>query len=310
MPMNLQNARVIDPVLSKAVLGYDQNEFVGHHLFPFVDVDMRGGKIIRFGKEDFRLYNTARAPGANFKTVQFGFESDPYSLTQHALKGKLPIETAQEAQNGPGVDLEMGTAQSTHKIIRMRLEYAQAQKATDADNYGADQKKVLAGTSKWSHADSKPIDDIEEGKEVVRKKTGRRPNVCVLSPGAFNAAKNNPSITEKLKYVDKDSITPEMLAAKWEIKKVVVAEGVYDPEDGSGDMADLWGNNCVLAWVPETITTRRQPSYGYTYRLRNHPLVMQKTWDEDTYSWLFPVIDEVDVFLTSMAAGYLIKDPK
>jgi hypothetical protein len=78
--MNTSQARVIDPILSTVARGYKNAELVGNLLFPFVPVGQRGGTIITFGREDFRLYNTARAPGAQTKRVQYGHSGAPFAL--------------------------------------------------------------------------------------------------------------------------------------------------------------------------------------------------------------------------------------
>jgi hypothetical protein len=58
--MSGSQVRVVDPVLTEVARGYSNPAFVGSGLFPYVPVGVRGGKIVQFGKEAFRLYNTAR----------------------------------------------------------------------------------------------------------------------------------------------------------------------------------------------------------------------------------------------------------
>ena len=43
--MNAAGARVVDPILTTAAQGYQNNEFVGSALFPYVPVQQRGGKV-------------------------------------------------------------------------------------------------------------------------------------------------------------------------------------------------------------------------------------------------------------------------
>ena len=57
----LSNLRVVDPVLTNLSVGYSNADLVGDVLFPFVPVDKEGGKIPKFGKEAFKIYNTERA---------------------------------------------------------------------------------------------------------------------------------------------------------------------------------------------------------------------------------------------------------
>ena len=92
LQMTTGQARVIDPILSTVSQGYQNAEFVGTALFPVVPVDQRGGKVIAYGKEDFQIYNTGRAPGAGTKRVQYGHTSGNYSLEQHSLEGLVPFE--------------------------------------------------------------------------------------------------------------------------------------------------------------------------------------------------------------------------
>ena len=88
--------------LTTAAQGYQNAEFVGSALFPAVAVQQRGGKIVSFNKEDFRLYATGRTPGANTKRVSFGYSSASYALEQHALEGVVPFELMEDAARVPG----------------------------------------------------------------------------------------------------------------------------------------------------------------------------------------------------------------
>src|SRR5690606_18773494 len=105
MPMNNQQVRVIDPILSNVAQGYRHPERVGFALFPRVPVKQRGGQIIEFGRESFKRYKTRRAPGSNTKRVQFGYEGKPFALVQDALEGQVPWEHMQDANQVPGIDL-------------------------------------------------------------------------------------------------------------------------------------------------------------------------------------------------------------
>ncbi len=58
-------ARVLDPILSAIARGYrSPKAAVANVLFPIIPVGLRGGRIISFGSDDFKLVNSARAPGA------------------------------------------------------------------------------------------------------------------------------------------------------------------------------------------------------------------------------------------------------
>lgn len=301
-------ARVIDPILSTVAQGYKNSELIGSALFPIVPVGTRGGKIITFGKEDFALYNTSRAPGANTRRVQFGYSGASFALESHSLEGQVPIELMEEGQAVPGIDQGSIAVYKTQNIIFSRLEYAQATLATTPGNYGAANKVTLSGTSQWSDLTSgvsDPIKDIETGKEAVRKQIGRRPNTIVMGPSVFAMLKMHPKVIDRMKYTGRDIATPELLASLFDVKRVIVGEAVYT--DGAGVMQDMWGKYVVVAYTEMSgVADAGSPTYGYTYRLRGYPMVEQSYQERNSKSWIYPVTDEVAPVIAGASAGYLI----
>ncbi len=305
--MSPSQARVIDPILTNLAQGYKNNDMIGEHLFPVVPVDQRGGKIIQFGKEAFRLYNTARAPGSNTKRIQYGYAGANYALEQHALEGTVPFENMQEANAVPGIDLGQGAVMMVQDVIALRNEYAQAAIARDANNYDANHKVTLSGSDQWSHADSDPAGDITDSIEAIRSTIGRRPNLVALPAAVYGKVKQHAQVLDRIKHTGRDSATPQLLAQLWDVKQVVVGDAVY--ADASDDLVDVWGKDVIIAFTQMgTLRDKGLPSYGYTYRLRNHPVVESAYQDRNAKSWIYPVTDELSPVLASGLAGFLIKD--
>ncbi len=305
--MTSAQARVVDAVLTTAAQGYQQANLVYPTLFPVVPVGQRGGKILTFGRDAFRIYNTGRSPGQNTKRIQPGYLGDPYVLEQHALEGVLPMEIQEEAAaTTPGIQLATGTVQTVQDIIQLRTEVAAAGLATDVNNYPASNKLVLSGSSKWSDPSSSPSKDVETAKEAVRASIGRRPDTGVVSAKAFAALKNNPSILDRIKYTGRDSVTEELLANLWGLKCVVVGDAVFEQADGT--LSDVWGGDVVLGYTAVgTAADRGRPTYGYTYRLQGYPIVELPYYDRPSKSWIYPVTDELQPVIAGVTGGFLIK---
>jgi hypothetical protein len=305
--MTPAQARVIDPILSEVAQGHKNADMVGMALFPHVPVGQRGGKIVTFGKEAFRLYNTGRTPGSNTKRVQFGHAGAPFALEQHALEGLVPVEDMEEAAAVPGIDLGSGAVSDVQDIIALRLEYAQAQLATNAANYAASNKVTLSGTSQWSDfsGTSDPVKDIETAKEAVRGQIAKRPNTVIMGAAVMAYLKQHPKIVDRIKYTGRDVATTDLLASLFGVKQVLVGDAVY--ESDAGVMTDVWGKFVVVAYT-ETggIASKGRPTYGYTYRLRGFPIVEQAYPDRGAKSWIYPVTDEVSPVIAGAAGGYLI----
>lgn len=309
MTMNPSQVRVIDPILTNVVQGYRHPERVGHTLFPRVTVRQRGGQVIEFGKESFKLHKTRRAPGSNTRRLQVGYEGKPFALVQDALEGLVPWEYMQDANQVPGIDLGTQAVSEVMDILTLALEIEKANKATDTNNYSVDNQIALSSGEYWDDysTPSDPAAQIRDYRETVRSKIGLRPNVMVVSAKGFAALAEHPKILERFKYTSSDSITADMLANLFQLRRVAVGDAVY-MEEGSTTMTDVWGNNAVLAYVPPTISSRRQPSYGYTYTLNGHPLTEEAYNDRNQKSWIYPVTYERVPEIAGADAGFLIQN--
>lgn len=311
MPMTNAQARVVDPVLTNVAHGYQNAERVGNFLFPRVASPKRGARIIKFGKEAFFKYAMRRAPGAKKQRVMFGYASDPIALVQDALEAQVPIEWIDEAQGLPNIDQESRAVNNVMSSLTLGLECEQAALATNAANYDAENKTSLTSTDKWSDDASDPGAQIREYKNAVRKKIGMYPNVMVMGPDAWEATQNNVKIREQFKYTSADSITTEMAARYFQVAALHVGAGVSaDPADPTAEFTDIWGNQIVLAYVPQQGQNIEVPSFGYTYELPGHPQVMAGYWEDGTDSWIYPAKYERQAILTGMDAGFLIQAVK
>jgi len=307
--MNSRQAQVIDPILSTQARGYTNAEFIGQVLLPYADIPNRSMKVLRFGKDAFRRYiDTRRAPGAETRRLQFGYESDPVAMKQEALEALVPDEISQDASRVPGIDLASVSINQVQDIIGLGREVEIATMVRNAANYDAANKVTLAGSDQWSHADSNPKDDVKAAKEAVRAKIGRYPNTMVLGPKVFNALDDHPKLLEKFKYTSSESITTAMLARYFDVESVVVGKAVALAESAADDAAadDVWGNDAILAFVPKG-SNFMVPAFGYTYRLTGYPLVEQPYYERNRKSWVYPVTEEFRPYITGAEGGYLIK---
>lgn len=309
-PVNTRTAAAVDPILSTHARGYRNSEFVAGSLFPRVTVPNRSMRVIKFGKEAFRMLNTRRAPGADKKRVQYGYASDPISLVQDALEGVVPIEHQEEAMSVPGINLGQGAINMVLDAVDLGLEYDSAQLARTAANYDANHKLALTGTARWTNAASTPQSDIDAGKEAIRRSIGRYPNTLVLGPSSFGGLKRHATIKDQFKYTGRESITAEMLAAFFDLKRVVVGKAVFLAETAADTAmaSDIWGDDAILAYVPDTGDNFQVPSFGYTYELMGYPQVETPYFERKNDSWLYPVKTERRPYLTGAEGGFLFQN--
>lgn len=300
-------ARVIDPILTNIARGFKQQEFVGGALFPTVPVGQRGGKIITFNTEDFRIYSTARAPGSKTGRVSFGHGSLSFALEDHSIEGAAPVELMQEAAAVPSIQMQSVAIQKAQRIISLRLEKTQADLAQTGGNYGAGMTSALSGTSQWSDytGTSNPMADVETAREAVRAKIGLRPNTIVMGAAVFTKLINHPTVRDRIKYTGRDSVTKEMLAQWWNVDRVLVGDGIYTTDTATA-FTDIWGKNVILAYTQTSgIADMGVPTFGYTYQLSGYPIVEQGYYDNNSKTWYYPVSDAVAPVIAGNTAAYL-----
>ena len=300
-------ARVVDPILSAVARGYrSPKAAVANVLFPIVTVGLRAGRIISFGPDDFKLVNTARAPSANTKRIQFGYAGENYSLVDYRLEGAVPNELQEEASNGPGIDLSSNAVRRVQNIMALEREKQAADLARNEARYGAGNKETLSGTSQWSDPASDPFTDIMDGKESIRAKIGERPNVLTLGPKVLTALRTHPKVLDRLSTAsDRPPATLQQLQALFELQQIVEGEAVY--HDGS-QFQDVWGKDAILAFTtPASMQEMGSPSFGYTYQLEDRPMVEEGYPDRNANSWFYPVTDAYQPVLAGATAGFLFK---
>ncbi|KVN33302.1 hypothetical protein WJ63_04760 [Burkholderia pyrrocinia] len=299
----LSKLRIVDPVLTNLAIGYTNAEFIGQNLMPVVEVEKEGGKIPKFGKESFRLYKTERALRAKSNRMNpEDLGSVDVVLDEHDLE--YPIDYREDQESA--FPLEQAAVQTATEAIQLRREKMIADLAQSPSSYAAGNKKQLSATEKFTAANSDPVGVVEDGKEAIRMKIGRRPNTMVIGASAYKTLKAHPQLIEKIKYSMKGIVTVDLLKEIFEVENIAVGEAIF--ADDKDRFTDIWGANIVLAYVPlqrgSQQRTPYEPSYGYTLRKKGNPVV--DTRIEDGKLELVRSTDIFRPYLLGADAGYLI----
>ncbi len=301
----LEDLRVVDPVLTTLARGYSNAELVATLLFLIVLVEKEAGKIPQFGKEAFKIYNTERAIRANSNRISpEGRTTIDFVMDEHDLE--YPIDYREK--NEDIFNLEEHATNVVTGGISLRLEKKAADLAQDANNYPIGNKITLAGNSQFTDkVNSDPIGVIDGAKNAVRGKIGKEPNTMVLGPTTFMALKNHPQLIDKIKYAMKGVITLDLMKEIFDIPKITVGKAIYASD--AGTFTDIWGDNIVLAYVPNTPAEKRtvyEPSFAYTLRKRGKPEI-----DKRDENGKLEIVRNTDILIPKIVgaeAGYLIKD--
>ena len=85
----------------------------------------------------------------------------------------------EESAAVPGINLIEMSIRKVQDRMALERENEAAILARNASNYAASNKVTLSGTDLWTNAASNPFVVVESGKEAIRKKIGKRPQISI-----------------------------------------------------------------------------------------------------------------------------------
>lgn len=317
--MTPDQVRFANPILANLMLaGVAQaTNMAAQALFPRLPTALRGFQLASLGDEATRAYNTRRAPGTATKQVRISWEGRTYTVDQHAIDVPIPRELIQEADEarrlnvGANIGISQIAVNTALQILNLSYEMEAAAIATDQAAYGAN-VLALAGGTKWSAATGTPVTDISTAIEAIRRATGRRPNTLVVSAVALNALCMNPQVKSFLPTTMLGPATLEQLKSILKVQNIVSAEAIWTDEAGA--VNDVWGNNAILAYVPDIGPTGAglslgEPAFGFTSWMDGHPIVETPYYQRETKSWIYGAAFERKPTLVRGTAGFLFLNP-
>lgn len=320
MTMTLEQIRnKSNPILTNMLLGESQGDLVASTLFPTLPQALRGMSLTTIGNESRKQHDLRRAPGTATKQITFKYESRTFTIDQYAVDLPMPRElidesnTARRLNVGPYLDISKVAMATIRAVLNLGYELEAGKLATEPNTYPTANKLALSSTTKWSAETGKPITDVFDAKEVVRKATGRRPNLLLLSADAYHATRNNKEVRGMLPSTFTGTPNLNVLKTLFEVDQIVIGDATVVGADDS--VTDVWGNSAVLAFTAKTsaggtVMNMAQPAFGFTSTLPGHPFAEKPWYDESLKSWVYGATYERRVNIATPEAGFLFSNVK
>ena len=273
MPQPNINSVHVDAILTNISVAYLQNQdnFIADKVFPVIPVDKKSDKFFTYTKNDwFRDEAQRRAGGTESAGGGYGLSTGSYSADVFAFHKDLDDQTLANA-DAPLNPLREATEFVTRRLM-LRKEIQWNTDFFAGSIWGNDYDGV-AGTpttnevKQWSdYAASDPIDDIEDAKAGILSTTGMEANTLVLGYDVFRTLKNHPDIVDRIKYTSSQTVTADMLAAMFDVPRVIVSKAVKatNNEGATGAYAFTSGKKALLCHVAPT-PGLLTPSAGYSF---------------------------------------------
>jgi hypothetical protein len=294
----------INAYLSEVARGYSNNAFIAGNLFPTIQSELEKIDIFEFNKEAFQLYDTERAIRANSNIISpKGFTKKTTTLTEHDLAYPIDYREEEEAKK---VKLQLHATNVVTQGLQLKHEKQCADLAQNPDNYPAENKITLSGTSQFNNNSSDPIGVIDDAKDAVCKKIGQDPNTIVIGQDVWQKLKRHNQLKTMISDNQNKIVTLQLLKDFFEIENIVIGKSIFT--NPNKEFVRVWGNSIILAYVP-TLDSRTEydPAFAYTVRKKD-ALQIDEYKKEGNKVKYIRATDIYDPFLVGSEAGYLISN--
>lgn len=255
----------IQAALRNLSVSYRNNMLIWDSIAPIVPVTKRSDKFFVFDEaEAFSVSDDRVSPNAAPRNILQRFSEGNYSVTDRALSAYVPVETITNADD---ILRPLGRAVEG---IRSRLLLAHEKRVADsvfaAATYQTGYKTTLSGTSQWSHADGKPIDNILLAMDIPLQ----TPNTLVLGRDTWRVLRQNPQVLASINPLGGNAssggvASVEALSAVLGINVVVGMARVNTANSGQDNViGNVWGKHAALIYT-EPNPSNDTPTFAVTF---------------------------------------------
>lgn len=250
----------------------DHADYLSERIFPRLPVLKQSDLYFEYNRGFwFRDEARERGPGAESAGGGYKVSQKSYAAKVYAFHKDLDEQTIANTDDPLAPDRD--ATQFVTEIIMLKREKIVVSKyfGTGIWTGSSTGSDITPGTL-WSAAGSKPIDNVDEQSEAMKKKTGKWPNRFVLGAQVFRVLKNHADILDRVKYVQKGIVTPELLASIFAPPlasdfQVMVAAAIENTakEGASDSMAFICDPQDALLCYAEANPGLQKPSAGYIF---------------------------------------------
>ncbi len=240
----------IDAALTNLSVAHRNPACVAERVAPPVFVRRQSDRYYVYDpeREGARAQFDLRAPGVEADEVNFSLSSEAYFCADHALESVIPDEERENAD--PVIQPEMDRVEFLTDKILLNQELALA--AALRDSAALPGKTISDPGERWDQEGVDPVAEVEAGRSAIQEAVGLAPNTLVLSWPVYQAVRNHPKITDRVKYMQFGVVGVEELARLFDVETVLVGRAFRNTA-ARGQAAQLeyvWGQDALLLHAP------------------------------------------------------------
>ena len=306
-----QNTALIDKFLTNASNMLLPAGYISEMVLPAVSVQQTTGKIANYGDGHLRIVNTVHVGEGEYARVEsITRDSDTYSIENHGLQGTITDEDFRNVEKPYDARIDETLALTTHLWLGKEKGLADTLQDPTIITQGA----TLTGNAQYNnrdHADSNPIEDMQNARDTVLDAIGVSINTAIMSKKVFNALRfHNQLLNTGFVQNRTGQLTGQELADVLEVDNIFVGEAVFNSakQGQTAVIAQVWGKDLIYARIgPPAL---RQKVLGWEIRKSGTTprAVVRRSNFTPVFSEEIAVTDNYDQLILNANAAFLLQD--
>lgn len=275
----------IDAALTNVSVAYfqDVKNFVADQVFPSIPVDKRSDIFWKYSKSDWRRTDAQkRAPGTKSAKVAWKPTQDNYYAEVYAVSDDIDDQTRANADSNWNLESDATRLVTSHLLIQKDQIWANTYFKTgvwDVEKTGVGATPTGDDFLQWDLGSSDPLVDQTSWATDFHLSTGFDMNFMVLGADVWKALKNHPAILDRIKYTQKGVVTKDLVAAYFDVDKLLVAysSATDVPEINDAVLQDeaaeyewIVDSKSILFGYAPSRPGLKTPSAGYTFNWKGY----------------------------------------
>ncbi|AFY60357.1 hypothetical protein [Synechococcus sp. PCC 6312] len=253
---------VEQPQYTAIALAYTNQAMIADIISPRIPVTEESFKWQKHKLEDgMTIVDTRVGRTSRPNQVEFATTEETSSCEDYGLDDPIPQK---DIENAPkGYDPQSYSTEMLTELIQIDREKRVADLVFNLNTYPSAQRQTLAGSSQFSHPDSKPIDVMLNALDEMVM----RANTAVFGQNTWTKFRRNPAVVSAINGKNSsESVTRQQVAEFLEVDRVIVgASWLNSAKRGqSASMTRLWGKHIALLYLKPLAAYTRGITFTFT----------------------------------------------
>jgi len=256
----------------------------------------------------FRLEETFRANGSPANMATIGFSTSSYVCREHALK-ELITDTDRSNTDAP-IILDRDITEFLTDQILLRQESDAATLCFTTTNWGNNTTLTTATSWNYNTTTSAPIHNVLSATGIIIAASAKAPNTLVIGWASFLSLRENNNVFQRIQYVERAIVTPEILASLFDLQAVYVGKSIVDTakEGDTASQGMIWGADAWLAYIdPSPGIKKATAALNFRVAEKGNPYRVKKWRDEELEGDFIEAQTKYSMRAVGTSCAYLFK---